>query len=82
MVRLDWLVSPPTWVPPAHIANIVLIYCFPSYCITLLSTSTLWFLLWRENKRRAALNLDKAEAEKLGFEDLTDRQNLHFVYAL
>lgn len=50
--------------------------------ITLVSTLALWFLLWRENKRRAALNLDKAEAERLGFHDLTDRQNLHFVYKL
>ncbi|KAF4119662.1 Major Facilitator Superfamily [Geosmithia morbida] len=52
------------------------------YMITIVATSTLWFLLWRENKRRAGLNLDKAEAGRLGFHDLTDRQNLHFVYKL
>ncbi|KAI1329170.1 putative MFS transporter [Xylariaceae sp. FL0255] len=52
------------------------------YGITIVSTSTLWYLLWKENKRRATLNLDPAEADKLGFHDLTDKENLHFRYVL
>lgn len=71
------------WKPRfRHLKNVVLTCGRSSYCITIVSTSTLWFLLWRENKRRASLGLDKAEAEKLGFQDLTDKENLHFVYAL
>jgi hypothetical protein len=37
----------------------------------------LWF---RENKRRAALDLDDSEIDRLAFKDLTDKENLHFKY--
>ncbi|KAJ5893244.1 MFS general substrate transporter [Penicillium taxi] len=50
------------------------------YCITILSASALYFLLARENKRRDALNLDENERERLGFQDLTDKENFHFRY--
>ncbi|CAG8938098.1 unnamed protein product [Penicillium salamii] len=50
------------------------------YCIVILTSSVLYVLWSRENKRRASLCLDEAERERLGFEDLTDRENLHFQY--
>ncbi|KAF2662130.1 MFS general substrate transporter [Lophiostoma macrostomum CBS 122681] len=52
------------------------------YCITIICASILYALLYRENKRREALGLDKAEGDRLAFKDLTDKQNLHFRYAL
>ncbi|KAF2441819.1 MFS general substrate transporter [Karstenula rhodostoma CBS 690.94] len=52
------------------------------YCITIASASTLYFVLHRENKRRAELALDDREGDRLAFKDLTDKENLHFRYAL
>ncbi|KAJ4294329.1 hypothetical protein N0V90_008019 [Kalmusia sp. IMI 367209] len=52
------------------------------YCITIVSASILYFVLRRENKRREALGLDPREGERLAFKDLTDKENLHFRYAL
>lgn len=52
------------------------------YCITIASASALYFVLWRENKRRDALGLDEDEKDRLGFADLTDKQNQHFRYVL
>ena len=53
-----------------------------SYIITIISASGLYLILYRENKAREALDLDPTEAERLGFKDLTDKENLHFRYAL
>ncbi|KAI9035891.1 MFS general substrate transporter [Aspergillus affinis] len=50
------------------------------YCIVILTSSVLYFLWSRENKRRASLDLDEAERERLGFKDLTDKENLNFQY--
>ncbi|KAH7114438.1 major facilitator superfamily domain-containing protein [Dendryphion nanum] len=50
------------------------------YCITILGASALYVVLYRENKRRDALNLDKEEGSRLAFKDLTDKENLHFRY--
>ncbi|KAL4965449.1 putative MFS transporter [Aspergillus stella-maris] len=50
------------------------------YCLTILFALILYVLLWRENKRRAALGLDGNEKDRFGFKDLTDKENLHFVY--
>ncbi|KAL2815103.1 major facilitator superfamily domain-containing protein [Aspergillus granulosus] len=50
------------------------------YCITIASASTLYVLWYRENKRRAALDLDESERDRLAFKDLTDRKNVHFRY--
>lgn len=52
------------------------------YCITILSASTLYFVLWRENKRRDALNLDQSEGDRVAFKDLTDKENVYFRYVL
>ena len=38
-------------------------------------------MLRRENQRRDDLNLDKAEGERIAFDDLTDKQNMYFRYA-
>jgi len=53
-----------------------------SYCITILASLTLYYVLWRENKRRAALQLDDEEGDKLAFQDLTDKENPYFRYVL
>lgn len=53
-----------------------------SYCITILSASTLWLVLYRENKRRNAGELDERERDRLAFKDLTDKQNPYFRYVL
>ncbi|KZL65205.1 MFS transporter [Colletotrichum tofieldiae] len=52
------------------------------YCITILSSSALYFILWKENKRRDALGLDESERDRLAFKDLTDKENEHFRYVL
>ncbi len=51
-----------------------------SYCIVIVLAITLIFILRRENARRERLHLDEKDAEKTGFEDLTDIENLHFRY--
>lgn len=53
-----------------------------SYCITIVSASALYVLLWKENKRRDSLDLDESEWDRLAFKDLTDKENLHFRYVL
>lgn len=52
------------------------------YCITILSASTLFVVLWRENKRRDSLDLDEAECDRVAFRDLTDKENVYFRYVL
>ncbi|KAL0777285.1 hypothetical protein CaCOL14_006803 [Colletotrichum acutatum] len=52
------------------------------YCITILSSSALYVILYRENKRRDALGLDESERHRLAFKDLTDKENEHFRYVL
>jgi len=39
-------------------------------------------LLYRENKRRDALQLSESEGVAKGFKDLTDKENPYFRYAL
>jgi hypothetical protein len=51
-----------------------------SYCIVIVLAITLMVLLRRENLRRDTLQLDVKEAEKIAFEDLTDKENPHFRY--
>lgn len=53
-----------------------------SYCITILSASTLYVILWRENRRRDNLELDETERDRLAFKDLTDKENPYFRYVL
>lgn len=52
------------------------------YCITILSSVCLYFVLRRENARRDAMVLDEGEGEKVAFRDLTDGENLWFRYVL
>lgn len=51
-----------------------------SYCITITSASLLYVLCSRENKRRESLALTESERVRLGFEDLTDKENVYFRY--
>jgi hypothetical protein len=43
---------------------------------------TLYYVLWRENKRRDAMQVDELERDKLAFQDLTDKENPYFRYVL
>ncbi|EON62144.1 hypothetical protein W97_01363 [Coniosporium apollinis CBS 100218] len=52
------------------------------YCITILASVGLYYVLWRENKKRDAMRLDEAERDKLAFKDLTDKENPYFRYVL
>lgn len=42
----------------------------------------LYLVLARENRRRAAQELDETERDKLAFQDLTDKENVYFRYVL
>jgi hypothetical protein len=53
-----------------------------SYVITIVSSAALFVLLRRENKKRSALAFDETERGRLGFKDLTDKENAYFRYAL
>jgi hypothetical protein len=53
-----------------------------SYCITIMSATILYFLLARENKRRAAMELNDVDRDKMAFQDLTDKENPYFTYVL
>ncbi|OQE17865.1 hypothetical protein PENSTE_c019G05711 [Penicillium steckii] len=52
------------------------------YCITIAAAVALYVVLWRENQRRALLELDEVQRDKIAFDDLTDGQNPFFTYAL
>ncbi|RAH48819.1 putative MFS transporter [Aspergillus brunneoviolaceus CBS 621.78] len=52
------------------------------YCIVIAAAGALWVVLWRENRRRDAAGLDEGLRDKLGFQDLTDRENGWFRYVL
>lgn len=53
-----------------------------SYCIVIAVATTLYVLLWRENRSRAAMELDEVQRDKIAFDDLTDKQNPFFRYVL
>jgi uncharacterized membrane protein YoaK (UPF0700 family) len=53
-----------------------------SYIVTILSASTLYVILRRENKRREQLGLDEQERDRVAFKDLTDKENPYFRYVL
>ncbi|CAI4220082.1 unnamed protein product [Parascedosporium putredinis] len=51
------------------------------YLICILASVALYFVLWRENKKReATVPEDEAERAKLAFMDLTDKENPYFRY--
>lgn len=51
------------------------------YALLIVISMVLYFILRRENARRDSLQLDKEEGDRIAFDDLTDKQNLHFRYA-
>lgn len=51
------------------------------YCLVIVLAGTLYFILRRENTRRDQLSMDEKEAERVAFDDLTDKENLYFRYA-
>jgi hypothetical protein len=51
-----------------------------AYCIVIVLAVVLYFMLMFENRPRDQMALDEKEAEKVAFEDLTDKENLHFRY--
>ncbi|KAF2874042.1 major facilitator superfamily domain-containing protein [Massariosphaeria phaeospora] len=52
------------------------------YCITIAASLALYFVLWRENKRREGLPVDEEERDRFAFMDLTDMENPYFRYVL
>lgn len=54
-----------------------------SYCITIVSAGVLYFVLAKENRRRAAMQLNNDDdRDKMAFQDLTDKENPYFMYML
>ncbi|KEF60037.1 uncharacterized protein A1O9_04887 [Exophiala aquamarina CBS 119918] len=51
------------------------------YALVIGIAITLYIMLGAENRRRDRLALDSKEAERVAFDDLTDKQNKHFRYA-
>jgi hypothetical protein len=51
-----------------------------SYALVIVLAIVLFVLLRRENQRRDRLHLEEKEAERVAFDDLTDKENLHFRY--
>jgi MFS family permease len=54
------------------------------YCITIAAAAALYYVLWRENRRRDALlvGVDEEERDRCAFRDLTDGENVYFRYVL
>ncbi|KAK5208725.1 hypothetical protein LTR99_001243 [Exophiala xenobiotica] len=50
------------------------------YALVIVLAIVLYVLLMNENRRRNRLNLEEKEAERVAFDDLTDKENLHFRY--
>ncbi|KAK1635799.1 allantoate permease [Colletotrichum phormii] len=48
------------------------------YVICILASAALYYVLWKENKRRDALPVDDEERAKFAFQDLTDKENPYF----
>lgn len=55
---------------------------YGSYCITIVSSSLLYVVFARENRRRAELELNEDDRDKMAFQDLTDKENPYFRYML
>ncbi|PSN74574.1 hypothetical protein BS50DRAFT_567387 [Corynespora cassiicola Philippines] len=52
------------------------------YCITVAASVALYYVLWRENKKRSSITVDEEERDRLAFLDLTDKENKYFRYVL
>lgn len=70
------------WVIPAKESFPFPANRYVSYCITIVAALALYFVLWRENQRRAAMELNDVDRDKLAFKDLTDVENPYFTYML
>lgn len=53
-----------------------------SYCITIVTSGVLYFVLARENAKRRHLELNEIDRDKSAFHDLTDKENPYFEYML
>lgn len=76
---MDWHDNLVSHNPASHV---VLLTSVPSYCITIAAAVVLYLVLQRENRTRESLELDEAQRDKIAFDDLTDKQNPFFRYAL
>lgn len=52
------------------------------YCITIAAAVALYYVLWRENKKRDTVPINEEERDKFAFMDLTDKENPYFRYVL
>ncbi|KAF2641996.1 allantoate transport protein [Massarina eburnea CBS 473.64] len=52
------------------------------YCITIVASGALYYVLWNENKKRRGRQVDETERDKMAFLDLTDKENPYFCYVL
>jgi hypothetical protein len=52
------------------------------YCITIVSAVALYWVLWRENKKRDKVPVNEVERDRLAFMDLTDKENPYFRYVM
>lgn len=43
------------------------------YCVTIAASIALYYLLWSENRRRDKVPVNEEEADRLAFQDLTDK---------
>lgn len=50
------------------------------YAVCIAASTTLYFVLRRENTKRERLAVDEEERAKLAFQDLTDKENPYFKY--
>lgn len=62
--------------------KIALLTTCSSYCITILASGALYYVLWKENRNRGTLEGDDEQRDKLAFKDLTDKENPYFRYVL
>ncbi|KAB8292923.1 hypothetical protein EYC80_007288 [Monilinia laxa] len=52
------------------------------YCITIMAAVVLHILLAKENRKRALMELNELNRDKMAFQDLTDKKNPYFCYML
>ncbi|KAH8174510.1 major facilitator superfamily protein [Sarocladium implicatum] len=55
---------------------------YPDYVFAMLCATSLYVILYRENKARERLELNEEDKARMAFKDLTDKENKFFRYAL
>ena len=50
------------------------------YALVIALAVALFVMLKVENQKREQLHLEQKEAERIAFDDLTDKENMHFRY--